>query len=65
MCSECLKTIPAHSYGFPRLLGGMGAWSSGSVRMACRETFDDRFWQGRADDREWGLERATLQVTTP
>ena len=50
MCSECLKTIPAHTVS-------LVSWRHGRVvkrvcSEACRETFDDRFWQGRADDRQ-------------
>ena len=51
-CSECLKKIPAHSYALTAFRGGRvvkRVYSDG-----CRETFDDRYWQERADDRELG-----------
>ena len=49
-CSECLKKIPAHSYALTAFRHGRvvkRVYSDG-----CRETFDDRYWQERADDRQ-------------
>ena len=60
LCSECLKMIPAHH-------DALVSHRSGRVVKrvcsdACRETFDYRFWQERADERQ--AKRPTL-VTTP
>ena len=54
VCSECLKTIPAHSYALVSHRSGRVVKRVCSD--ACRETFDDRFWQERADDRQADLE---------
>ena len=51
-CSECLKKIPAHSYALTAFRGSRVVKRVCSD--GCRETFDDRYWQERADDREWG-----------
>ena len=52
LCSECLKTIPAHSYAL--VSHRQGRVVKRVCSEGCRETFDDRFWQERADDRELG-----------
>ena len=60
-CSECLKEIPAYSYAlvsYRHRRVVKRVCSDG-----CRETFDDRFWQERADDRQADL-KAT-RGTTP
>ena len=49
-CSECLKKIPAHSYVLTAFRGGRVVKRVCSDE--CRETFNDRFWQERADDRQ-------------
>ena len=49
-CSECLKTIPAHSYAL--VSHRQGRVVKRVCSEGCRETFDDRFWQERADDRQ-------------
>ena len=51
-CSECQKKIPAHSHVLVAHRGGRVVKRVCSD--GCRETFDDRFWQERADDRELG-----------
>ena len=51
LCSECLKTIPAHSYAL--VSHRQGRVVKRVCSEGCRETFDDRFWQERADDRQW------------
>ena len=51
-CSECLKEIPAHSYALVSYRHGRVVKRVCSD--GCRETFNDRFWQERADDREVG-----------
>ena len=53
-CSECLKKIPAHSYALVSKRSGRVVKRVCSD--ACREVFDDRFWQERADDRQADLE---------
>ena len=50
-CSECLKEIPAYSYAFVSYRHGCVVKRVCSD--GCREAFDDRFWQERADDRQW------------
>ena len=60
-CSECLKKIPAHSYALTAFRHGRVVKRVCSDR--CRETFDDRFWQECADDRQAG--RKATRVTTP
>ena len=51
-CSECQKEIPAHSYAL--VSHRQGRVVKRVCSDGCRETFDDRFWQERADDRECG-----------
>ena len=54
-CSECLKTIPAHTIALVSHLSGRVFKRVCSD--ACRETFDDRFWQERVDDRQAKAQR--------
>ena len=51
-CSECRKEIPAHSYAL--VSSRHGRVVKRVCSDGCRETFDDRFWQERADDRQAG-----------
>ena len=51
LCSECLKEIPSHSYALVSYRHGRVVKRVCSD--GCREAFDDRFWQERADDRQW------------
>ena len=60
-CSECLKTIPAHTIAIVSHRSGRVVKRVCSD--ACREVFDDRFWQERADDRQADLKAA--RGTTP
>ena len=53
LCSECLKTIPAHSYALVSSRNGRVVKRVCSD--ACRQVFDDRFWQERADERQADL----------
>ena len=50
-CSECQKEIPAHSYAL--VSHQQGRVVKRVCSDGCRVTFDDRFWQERADDRQW------------
>ena len=59
-CSECLKEIPAHSYAL--VSSRHGRVVKRVCSDGCRETFDDRFWKERADDRQAG--RKATRVTT-
>ena len=59
-CSECLKEIPAHHNALVAFRHGRAVKRVCSD--GCRETFDDRFWQERADDRQAG--RKATRVTT-
>ena len=49
-CSECQKEIPAQSLALVSYRHGRVVKRVCSE--ACRETFDDRYWQERADDME-------------
>ena len=49
-CSECFKEIPAH--GLALVAHRHGRVVKRVCSDGCRETFDDRFWQERADDRQ-------------
>ena len=53
-CSECQKEIPAHSHAL--VAHRQGRVVKRVCSDACREVFDDRFWQERADDRQADLE---------
>ena len=51
-CSECLKEIPPR--GLALVAHRHGRVVKRMCSDGCQETFDDRFWQERADDREFG-----------
>ena len=53
LCSECLKKIPAHSDAL--VSHRQGRVVKRVCSEGCRETFDDRFWQERADERQADL----------
>lgn len=51
ICSECSRKIER---GDTCLVSRAGRRVHKRVcSEACRQTFDDRYWQGRANDRAW------------
>ena len=60
-CSECLKKIPAGTIALVSYRHGRVVKRVCSEE--CRQTFDDRFWQECADDRELG--QKAQRLTTP
>ena len=52
VCGECRGSIQAGEISLVSIRNGVVKKRVCSEE--CRQTFDDRFWQGEADDREFG-----------